>query len=118
MPKKFDKDLLINTLPYSLKNKVIFSMYKSSIENFHFFKGISNTNFLVDVLSYFTPVTGKKNELLLKENALIEEVYYVKEGRIALEVPINMDNPEESTNKYLSDEFLSFAFDFDVGNYH
>ena len=117
--KIFDKDLLINSLPYTLKNNLIFSMYKSPIEHFHFFKGISNTNFLVETLSYFTPITGKKNDILLKENSIIEEMYFVQEGRLALEVPINMDNPEESTNKYLSDEFLSFAFEFDYeANYN
>ena len=117
--KIFDKDLLINSLPYTLKNNLIFSMYKSPIEHFHFFKGISNTNFLVETLSYFTPITGKKNDILLKENSIIEEMYFVQEGRLALEVPINMDNPEESTNKYLSDDFLNFAFEFDYeANYN
>ena len=111
--KKYDKDLLINSLPYSLKNSIIFSMYKPVIENFHFFKGISNSNFLVETLSYFTPISGKKNETFIKENELFEEIYFVLEGRLALEVPINMNNPEESVNKYLSNEFLDFAFDFD-----
>jgi len=41
----YDKNLLINSLPYSLKNNLIFSMYKIEIEKFNFFKGISNTNF-------------------------------------------------------------------------
>ena len=117
--KKFDKDLLINNLPYSLKNNLIFSMYKPAIEKFHFFKGISNTNFLTETLSYFTPISGKQNEIFIKENEIIEEIYFVKEGRLALEVPINMDNPEESVNKYLSNDFLDFAFDFDCeANYN
>ena len=117
--KIFDKDLLINSLPYSLKNNLIFSMYKIAIEKFHFFKGISNTNFLAETLSYFTPISGKKNDIFIKENELIEEIYFVLEGRLALEVPINMDNPEESVNKYLSSDFLDFAFDFDFeANYN
>ena len=111
--KKFDKDLLINSLPYALKNSLIFSMYKSTVNNFHFFKNISNTNFIVEALSYFTPISGKKNDIFIKENEIIEEIYFVLEGRIALEVPINMDNPEESANRYLSNEFLDFAFDFE-----
>ena len=117
--KKFDKDLLINSLPYSLKNSIIFSMYKPAIQNFHFFKGISNSNFLVEILSYFTPISGKKNDTFIKENEIFEEIYFVFEGRLALEVPINMNNPEESINKYLSDEFLNSAFDFDFeANYN
>ena len=111
--KIYDKDLVINALPYSLKNSLIFAMYKPALENFIFFKGISNTNFLVEILSYFTPISGKKNDILIKENEIIEEIYFVREGRLSLEVPINMNNPEESTNKYLSKEFLDYAFELD-----
>ena len=111
--KKFDKDFLINSLPYSLKNNLIFSMYKSEIENFQFFKGISNTNFFVETLSYLTPISGKKNDILIKENEIFEEIYFVEDGRLALEIYIDMENPEESINRYLSKEFLDFAFDFD-----
>ena len=94
-------------------------MYAIPIKKFHFFKGISNTNFLIETLSYLTPITGKKNEIIIKENEIIEDIYFVREGRLALEVPINMNNPEESTNKYLSEEFLEFAFEFDYeANYN
>ena len=117
--KNIDKDFLINSLPYSLKNNLIFSMYKYQIEKFLFFKGISNTNFLVETLSYLIPVLGKKNDTFIKENEIVEEMYFVQEGKLALEVPINLDNLEESVNRYLSEEFLSFAFDFDFeANYN
>ena len=113
LQQKYDKFLLINSLPYSLKNDLIFSMYKSSIEKFDFFKNVSNSNFLVESLSCFSPISVCKDDILLKENDLIEEVYFVREGKLALEVSINIDNPDKSINKYLSNEFLNFAFDFD-----
>ena len=109
----YDKNLLINSLPYSLKNNLIFSMYKLEIEKFTFFKGISNTNFVSEVLYNFSPLICKKNQILLKENEIIEEVYFVREGGLCLELPINMDRPEESINDYLSKEFNYFAFNFD-----
>ena len=112
--KKYDKNLLINNLPYSLKNNLIFSMYKISLEKFDFFKNISNSNFLVDILSCFSPISAIKDDILLKENDLIEEIFFVREGKLALEVSININNPEESINKYLSDEFLNYSFDFDL----
>jgi hypothetical protein len=56
----YDKNLLIDSLPYSLKNNLIFSMYKMEIEKFSFFKGISNTNFLSKILYNFSPLTCKK----------------------------------------------------------
>ena len=108
----YDKNLLINSLPYSLKNNLIFSMYKLEIEKFIFFKGISNTNFISEVLYNFSPLICKKNYILLKENEIIEEIYFVREGGLCLELPINMDNPEESINEYLSKEFNNYAFNF------
>ena len=109
----YDKNLLINSLPYSLKNNLIFSMYKIEIERFGFFKGISNTNFLSEVLYNFSPLICKKNEILLKENEIIEEIFFVREGRLSLEIPINMDEPEDAANEYLSRKFMNFAFNFD-----
>ena len=109
----YDKNLLINSLPYSLKNNLIFSMYKIEIKRFDFFKGISNTNFLSEVLYNFSPLICKKNEILLKENEIIEEIFFVREGRLSLELPIDMENLEETINIYLSKQFMNFAFNFE-----
>ena len=109
----YDKNLLIDSLPYSLKNNLIFSMYKMEIQKFAFFKGISNTNFLSKILYNFSPKICKKNEILLKENEIIDEIYFVREGRLTLEIAINMNMPEESANEYLSQEFNNFAFNFE-----
>jgi CRP-like cAMP-binding protein len=110
---KYDKNLLIMSLPYTLKNDLYLSMYKLTLERFYFFKGISNTNFLVEILSYYSPKTASKDEILIKEGDIIEEIIYVREGKLSLEIPINIDNPEESINKYLSDDFLKYAFNLD-----
>ena len=109
----YDKNLLINSLPYSLKNNLIFSMFKIEIEKFNYFKGISNTNFLSELLYHFSSVTYKKNEILFNENEIIEEIIFVKDGRVSLELPIDIENTEQSANEYLSDDFMNFAFNFD-----
>ena len=108
----YDKNLLIDNLPFTLKNNLIFAMYTEELKNFTFFKGISNTSFLSEILYNFSPLICYKNEILLRENEIIEDVYFVKEGRLSLEIPIDMDNPEKSANDYLSKEFMHFAFDF------
>ena len=112
----YDKNLLINSLAYSLRNNLIFSMYKTELERFPFFKGISNTNFLSELLYNFSSVICKRNEVLMNENEIIEEIIFVKEGRLSLELPIDMENPEISTEEYLSQEFMNFAFKFDKRN--
>jgi hypothetical protein len=63
---KYDKNLLIMSLPYTLKNDLYLSMYKLTLERFYFFKGISNTNFLVEILSYYSPKTASKEKPGLK----------------------------------------------------
>ena len=91
-------------------------MYKTEIEKFSFFKGISNTNFLSKILYNFCPLICKRNEVLMNENEIIEEIVFVKEGTLSLEVPIDMDNQEISTEEYLGEEFMNFAFNFDEEN--
>ena len=113
---KYDKNLLIKSLPYTIKNDLYLSMYKLPLKRFYFFKGISNSNFLVDILSYYSPKTASKDEILIKEDDIIEEILYVREGKLSLEIPINIDNPEESINKYLSYDFLEYAFDLDYSH--
>ena len=108
----YDKNLLIDNLPFSLKNNLLFSMYTVELQNFDFFQGISNTSFLSEILYNFYPLICKKNEILLNENEIIEDVYFVREGRISLEIPIDMNDPKKSVNDYLSKEFMDFAFNF------
>ena len=112
----YDKNLLINSLAYSLKNNLLFSMYKSEIERFSFFKGISNTNFISELLYNFSSAICKKNEIIMNENEIIEEIVFVKEGRLSLELPIDMEKPEISTEEYLSQRFMNFAFNCDSDN--
>ena len=112
----YDKNLLINSLPFTFKNNLIFSMFKNEINRFNFFKGVSNTNFISEILYNFSSMICKKNEILLNENEIIEELFFVKDGRISLELPIDMEYPEIYTKEYLSEEFMNFAFNFEIQN--
>ena len=109
----YDKNLLINSLPYSLKNNLIFSMYKMELKYFNFFKGISNANFLSEILYNFSSIINKKNDVLLNENEIIDQIFFVNEGRLSLELPIDMNNLEYSINEYFNKEFMNYAFNFE-----
>ena len=112
--EKYDKNLLMNSLPYNLKNSLIFNMYNKTLNGFHIFKGISNSNFVIDVLNSFIPAIAKKNDILINENDKIENYIFVREGILCLEITINLDTAEESiNNKFLSNDFLSFAEDIE-----
>ena len=84
-------------------------MYNKYINNLGFFKGISNSNFILKVVMNFGEVVALKNEILLKEDGIIEEMYFVKEGRLGLEISINENAKLESIEKYLCNDFLSFT---------
>ena len=103
--KKSDINVLINSLPHALKYQLLFVMNKNYVDNFHFFKKCYNSNFISYTLLNFVPITYKKNVLIIKEDQLIDNVVFVVDGRLSLEIAIDLENPEKSINKYLSDNY-------------
>ena len=61
-------------------------MYKPIIKNFISFK----------------PILAYKNYILVNEGDLIEDIIFVKHGVLTVELPINMTNPQENIEKYLT----------------
>ena len=103
--KKADQNILTNSLPFNLKNAILLVIYNSIIRNFKFFKNCENSNFIIQVLSKVYPSTSKKNEFLLFEGEMIEEIIFVKDGRLSLEAAIDMDDPELSIQRYFTVNF-------------
>ena len=96
------KNIIFDCLPVGLKNNLIYEMYKPIIKNFIFFKNFQNTDFIVQVILSLKPILAYKNYILVNEDDLIEEIIFVKQGVLAVELPINMTNPQENIEKYLS----------------
>jgi hypothetical protein len=103
--KQLDVNFLIDTLPFNLKNSLLLIMYSSIIKHFKFFKKCENSNFIIQVLSKFVPSTNKKAEFVLFEGEMIEEIVFIKDGRLSLEAAIDMEDQENSIRKY-------FVFNF------
>ena len=103
--EKYDSNLLINSLPYNLKNKLIFEIHKEVINKFIFFNGCQNSDFILKVITHFIPLYSKKNAFLIKEGEIIENIFFVKDGRLALQAAIDLDNIEESIERYLEYQF-------------
>ena len=103
--EKYDSNILINSLPYNLKNKLIFEIHKEVIKKFIFFNGCENSDFILKVITHFIPLSSKKNAFLIKEGEIIENIFFVKDGRLALEAAIDLDNIEESVERYLEYQF-------------
>jgi hypothetical protein len=76
-------------------------MYKPFINGFLFFKGIENREFIVQVISKLEPILGIKGDVLIQEGEFIEDIIFVKNGVLSLEIWVDLDFPEDSIENYL-----------------
>ncbi len=90
---------LIQELPITLKNDLVYNMYEHIIRNFAFFKKFDNKDFIVSVIFAFNPISAIKNDVLIKDGEFVEDIIFIKTGKITLEYPIKiMNNKEEEKN--------------------
>ena len=113
--QKCDTNILINNLPYSLRNHLLFTMHSQIIKNFKIFKNCQNTDFILKILTNFIPLFSKKNAILIYEGQLIENIVFIKEGHCSLEASIDLESPEESIHKYYTIKFKDII-DFSENN--
>ena len=107
------KNVLFDGLPLTLKNNLISEMYKPIIKSFIFFKNFQNTDFIVRVILAFKSIMAYKNDILVNEGDMVEEILFVKKGALSLEIPINLSNPQENIDKYLNAPLLKINNDFE-----
>ena len=102
--EQIDKQVILDCLPYSLRNSLTVEMYKPFINNFIFFKTIKikSRDFVVQVVSKLKPVLAIKGDMLIQEGDFIEDIIFVKDGVLSLEIKINLDYPEKSIEDYLN----------------
>ena len=96
---KKDTNDIIDNLPLLLKNKLIMEMYKDTINNFIFFKNFHNSDFVIRVILAFKSIQASKNERLVNEGDYIEEIIFVKKGKLSLEIPIPIIIKKETIQK-------------------
>ena len=109
--RQCDSNILINSLPHSLKNQIIFAMHEQTIKNFKIFKGNQNTDFTIRLLTNFIPLISKKNAFLIHEGQLINNIIFVQEGRLSLEACIDTEEPYKSVKQYISKNFCDIFED-------
>ena len=107
--EKKDKHILLDCLPYSLKNKLIMEMYKPIIKKFIFFKDIDNSDFIAKVATSLKPIITIKGDIVIEEGDYIKEIFFVKKGIISLYISIDLNEPEISLKKYFGQN--------DIGKY-
>ena len=103
--ERFDTNLLVNNLPYTLKNKLMFIIYEKIIKKFIFFKECQNSDFILRVLTSYIPMSAKKGAFVIQEGELVDYIVFVKEGRLSLVAAIDLEDPISSIDKYLEENF-------------
>jgi CRP-like cAMP-binding protein len=103
--KSFDFNEIYDGLPLGLKNSLIMNMYKPIIEKFIFFKGLSNKDFIVRILLSFKPLIAVKNDILIKNGDFMEEIIFIKTGKLSLDVPVDLFSQKKNGNS-INNSFL------------
>ena len=113
--KKTGLSLLINGVPDAIKNELLFKIYSKVINDFKIFKNVKNSNFIIEVLTKFIPIISKKEEIIIKEGEIIQNIVFVKDGKLSLEIYLDLNDPYKSIQKYLEDKYIEI-FDQDELN--
>ena len=98
---------LLDSLPHSLKNTLLVRMNRVYTESFSFFKDIENREFIVQVISKLSPVLGIKGDVLIKEGETFDDIIFIKNGILSLEVWIDINYPKESIKNYLNNNIYN-----------
>ena len=93
---KYNIKYVLDSLPSSIQNNLIIEIYKPIIKNFLFFKYFDNSDFFVKIVTSMKPILSMKDDILVHEGDIIEDIIFIKKGRLSLEADINLDCPKNN----------------------
>ena len=100
--EEVDKNIIIDILPYSIRNNLLIQMYFPIIANFKFFRYFKNSEFIIEIVSVLKPLVGIKGDLLINEGDYVEDIIFNKSGILSLEICIDLNNSDEFIKQYLT----------------
>ena len=107
--EKFNPNAIFSNLPLKLQKELLFAMYKPIIENFIFFKYFPNEDFIMTIILCLKPTVCIKNERIVQVGDVMEEIIFVKKGKLALEMPLpHFISQQLSQTRYLNK--IAFTF--------
>ena len=115
--KKIGISILINGVPDAIKNDLLFKIYSKVINGFNIFKNVKNSNFIIQMLTSFIPIIVKKEEIIFLEGEIIQNIVFVKDGRLALEMIIDLNEPFKSIERYVENNFIGISREEEFKNY-
>ena len=103
--EKKDSHIVFDDLPVTLRNTLIYEMYKPMIHSFIFFKNFSNSDFIVKIILALKPILALKNDILIKDGDFVEDIIFVKKGKLSLELPLDM-SPQKKLSSVKKPSYL------------
>ena len=98
---KLNLKFILESLPSSLQNNLIIEIYKPIIKNFQFFKSFENSDFFVKIVTSLKPILSMKDDKLIQEGDIIEDIIFIKKGVLTLEIIIDLNEPKKSVESHL-----------------
>ena len=98
---KFNLKFILESLPSSLQNNLIIEIYKPIIKNFQFFKSFENSDFFVKIVTSLKPILSMKDDILIQEGDIIEDIIFIKNGVLTLEIIMDLNEPKKSAENHL-----------------
>ena len=105
--EKKDCHIVFKDLPVTLRNSLIYEMYKPMINSFIFFKNFSNSDFIVKIILALKPILALKNDVLIKDGDFVEDIIFVKKGKLSLELPLDLSSPKKLSSFKKRNTFLT-----------
>ncbi len=100
--EKCDLHILVDSLPYSLRNIILNKVYVQIIHNFKIFKGSCiPEDFINKFLKNLIPITLSKDAVIFKGGEKIETAVFIQKGVLSLGVLINPINIQFSLKKFI-----------------
>ena len=92
---------ILESLPSSLQNNLIIEIYKPIIKNFQFFKSFENSDFFVKIVTSLKPILSMKDDILIQEGDIIEDIIFIKNGVLTLEIIVDLNDEKKSLLSHL-----------------
>ena len=106
MHKKKDKNILLESLPYNLRNSLLYEINKPLIEGLNFFKNFHNSIFILSAVTKLIPIVTNKGDIIIEQDEIINSMVFVKQGRLGVEIAIDMNNINYVIDSYINGTFI------------
>lgn len=70
------------------------------------------------MLTSFIPIISKKEEILILEGELIDNIIFVKDGRLSIEVTIDLNDPYMAIKHYINNNFKGISRKEELKNFN